>query len=315
MAKRIDEKMLLRAEPILAIDKKIDDFKNIIIEINLLDKNKKPLTSEPLKKTIPKAEKTKDIKKILKEYNSEFKGEYIIKDITSAKEVAEKLEIEETDKRYSQISYLSFRIDANCSGKFDKSEAEKWFDVEITLCSNKINFDFIHSLEGFKLIGYVPDIDKSNSGVTIASGFDIGARSKQDLINLGFENKLVEKLSPYCDKKKYDALNFLNQNPLAISKQEAIIINKRVKEEAITFVEKIYNRDSNIKFFCLPEQAQTVIASISFQYGNLSSETPKFWNHAINQKWKNMIKELNNFGDNYTTRRKTEANYLKSILQ
>ncbi|TLS70958.1 hypothetical protein FE246_08295 [Aliarcobacter thereius] len=131
MAKRIDEKMLLRAEPILAIGQKIDDFKNIIIEINLLDKNKKPLTSKPLKKTIPKAEKTKDIKNILKEYNSEFKGEYIIKDITSAKEVAKKLEIEETDKRYSQISYLSFRIDANCSGKFDKSEAEKWFDVEI----------------------------------------------------------------------------------------------------------------------------------------------------------------------------------------
>lgn len=147
MSKRIDEKMLLRAEPILAIGQKIDDFKNIIIEINLLDKNKKPLTSEPLKKTIPKAEKTKDIKNILKEYNSEFKGEYIIKDITSAKEVAKQLEIEETDKRYSQISYLSFRIDANCSGKFDKSEAEKWFDVEIV--KTKLHFLFF-TLSGSK---------------------------------------------------------------------------------------------------------------------------------------------------------------------
>ncbi|TLS70955.1 hypothetical protein FE246_08280 [Aliarcobacter thereius] len=147
MAKRIDEKMLLRAEPILAIGQKIDDFKNIIIEINLLDKNKKPLTSRPLEKTIDKAEKTKDIKNILKEYNSEFKGEYIIKDITSAKEVAEKLEIEETDKRYSQISYLSFRIDANCSGKFDKSEAEKWFDVEIV--KTKLHFLFF-TLSGSK---------------------------------------------------------------------------------------------------------------------------------------------------------------------
>lgn len=147
MSKRIDEKMLLRAEPILAIGQKIDDFKNIIIEINLLDKNKKPLTSRPLEKTIDKAEKTKDIKNILKEYNSEFKGEYIIKDITSAKEVAEKLEIEETDKRYSQISYLSFRIDANCSGKFDKSEAEKWFDVEIV--KTKLHFLFF-TLSGSK---------------------------------------------------------------------------------------------------------------------------------------------------------------------
>ncbi|MDX4069895.1 pesticin C-terminus-like muramidase [Aliarcobacter skirrowii] len=315
MAKRIDEKMLLRAEPILEKNKTIDDLENIKIEMNLLDKDRKTLTSKPLEKTIPKAEKTEDIKDILKKYNSTFNGKYIIKDITSAKEVAKQLEIEETDEKYNQISYLSFRIDANCSGKFDKSEAEKWFDVEITSCSNKINFDFIHSLEGFKLIGYVPDVDESNSGVTIASGFDIGARSKQDLINLGFDNKLIEKLSPYCSKKKYDALNFLNQNPLEISKQEASIINKKVKEEAITFIKKIYNSNSSINFFCLPEQAQTVIASVSFQYGNLPSKTPKFWNYAINQEWENMIKELNDFGDNYTTRRQTEANYLKGILQ
>lgn len=134
MSKRIDEQMLLRAEPILAKDKTIDDLKDIKIELNLLDKDKKTLNDKPLEKAIPKAEETKNIKNILEKYNSTFKGRYIIKYETSAKEVAKDLGILETDERYKQISYLSFRIDANCNGKFDKSEAEKWFDVEICQC-------------------------------------------------------------------------------------------------------------------------------------------------------------------------------------
>jgi type VI secretion system secreted protein VgrG len=37
-----------------------------------------------------------------------------------------------------------------------------------------IDFSFIGQLEGNKTEGYVPDPENSNSGVTIASGFDIG---------------------------------------------------------------------------------------------------------------------------------------------
>lgn len=123
--------MLLRAEPMLGRNKSINDVKNIKIEIKLLDKDKKDLTSKPLEKTIPKAEKTEDIKDILKKYNSAFKGKYIIKYETSAKKVAKDLGIEEIDEKYKQISYLSFRIDADCSGTFDKTDAEQWFDAEI----------------------------------------------------------------------------------------------------------------------------------------------------------------------------------------
>lgn len=181
-------------------------------------------------------------------------------------------------------------------------------------CTNKINFVFIHKIEGFKLDGYVPNPRGSNSGVTVASGFDIGARSKQDLINLGLESKLVEKLSPYCGKKKFDAVNTLKEKPLTILEKEALEINKKVKKSSISFIEKLYNRDSSTKFFCLPAQAQTTIASVSFQYGDLSQKTPTFWKYVTNKQWSKAIEELNDFGDDYPTRRKKEAEYLKGAL-
>ena len=48
-----------------------------------------------------------------------------------------------------------------------------------------INYDFIESLEGFETKGYVPDPKGSNSGVTIGSGVDLGARNINDLNKLG----------------------------------------------------------------------------------------------------------------------------------
>ena len=40
---------------------------------------------------------------------------------------------------------------------------------------SNIDWDFILEQEGFRLKGYVPDAKNSKSGVTIASGFDLGA--------------------------------------------------------------------------------------------------------------------------------------------
>ncbi|WP_393941438.1 pesticin C-terminus-like muramidase, partial [Shewanella sp. S23-S33] len=42
----------------------------------------------------------------------------------------------------------------------------------------QVNFGFISGLEGGPILqGYVPDPKNSNSGVTIATGFDLGQRS------------------------------------------------------------------------------------------------------------------------------------------
>lgn len=71
--------------------------------------------------------------------------------------------------------------------------------------------------------------------------------------------------------------------------------------------------DSETPFHELTDKQQTVIASVSFQYGHLPSRTPNFWRQVTNDDWGAAIKNLRNFGDRYPTRRNTEANYLEGV--
>jgi len=68
---------------------------------------------------------------------------------------------------------------------------------------SNIDFDFILKQEGFETQGYVPDAENSNSGVTIASGFDLGARTIEDL--KGLPETIVEKLKPFLGFTKLKA--------------------------------------------------------------------------------------------------------------
>ncbi|WP_176429649.1 pesticin C-terminus-like muramidase, partial [Vibrio sp. V12_P9A6T4] len=181
-------------------------------------------------------------------------------------------------------------------------------------CKLMINFDFIKELEGVKKKGYVPDVENSNSGVTIASGFDLGARSKSDLIALGLPASLVDKLTPYLGYKKSEAEAILIKNPLMVNDFELEILVSKVKKSETKRIVDLYNRISKTtKFECLPWQAQTVIASLSYQYGYLPSETENFWKQAIEQNWVEMYDNLMKFGDKYPTRRKKEAKLIGEI--
>jgi hypothetical protein len=68
---------------------------------------------------------------------------------------------------------------------------------------DKIDYDFISKLEGGRqTTGYVPDTNTSQSGVTIATGFDLGQRNENDLIALNLPQSLIDKLKPYLGKKQ-----------------------------------------------------------------------------------------------------------------
>ncbi|TLX50937.1 peptidase [Pseudoalteromonas ruthenica] len=181
----------------------------------------------------------------------------------------------------------------------------------------KIDYDFISSKEGGrKLEGYVPAVAVSNSGVTIATGFDLGQRNKLDLIKLGISQPLTQKLLPYLSLKKNDALKALKKSPLKVTPSEALQIDKSVKSQQIIVLVAKYNSatKTGVLFADLPSEAQTVIASVAFQYGdNLSTRTPDFWDAATRQDWKMLILELRNFGDMYPTRRNSEADLLEKI--
>ena len=97
---------------------------------------------------------------------------------------------------------------------------------------------------------------------------------------------------------------------------EAQAIDKAVKSAHISQLKFKYNiaPGNKKKFVDLPPQAQTVIASVSFQYGvGLNIRVPKFWKSVISQNWVETIKLLKAFGDAYPTRRKKEAALLEKI--
>jgi Bacterial toxin homologue of phage lysozyme, C-term len=186
--------------------------------------------------------------------------------------------------------------------------------------AESIDWDFIASLEGKGVTtGYVPDAAGSNSGVTIATGFDLGQRNETDLTNLGLSSGLVTKLKPYLGKKGKTAADFLKDNPLTVTETEAAEIDKAVKSQNVPALKQKYLNSSdntaNVIFDDLPSQAQTVIASVSFQYGDLSSKAPKFWTAATSQNWEETVKILRNFQDKYPTRRNKEADLLDQIIK
>jgi UDP-3-O-acyl-N-acetylglucosamine deacetylase len=178
--------------------------------------------------------------------------------------------------------------------------------------NNNINFDFISTFEGGSLNkGYVPDAAKSKSGVTIAVGFDLGARNVNDLRALNLDNALVDLLTPYLGLQGRSALRYVEQHPLIIADADATSINVSVKSVLIDLLVAKYDADAGVSFSSIPAKWQTVIASVEFQYGSVQKKCPSFWRCVIKQNWHEAIAELRDFGDRYRTRRNKEADYVE----
>lgn len=173
-----------------------------------------------------------------------------------------------------------------------------------------IDFDFIAAMEGFELKGYVPDASGSNSGVTIASGFDISQRSEGELLAM-LGSELASKLIPYIGKTKFDAVEFLASHPLEVTKEEAEKINKAAHAQALDRLAIAWNECASCEFSSLPANKATAVASVAFQYGSLAKRTPNFWRQVTSGDWPGALSNLRNFGDKYSTRRNKEADLLE----
>lgn len=176
-----------------------------------------------------------------------------------------------------------------------------------------IDWTFIGQLEGYVLNGYVPHPETSNSGVTIASGVDLGQMQASQLTSLPPD--LQALLAPYLGLRRADAVAALQATPLTITPAQADALDALARGGAVTFIQQLYDRATSAGGFnALPAQAQTVIASVSFQYGNLGVRCPKFWGTCVAQNWAGAVHELQNFGDAYPTRRTREAAYLAPLV-
>ena len=184
---------------------------------------------------------------------------------------------------------------------------------------DRIDYSFISGREGGRAtIAYVPAAAVSSSGITLATGFDLGQRSESDLVQLGLNGALVARLRPYLGVRGVAAQQLLAGSPLTISGADADDIDRAVMSEHVTRLEQKYimatANTKRIRFFNLPSEAQTVIASVAFQYGvNLDVRAPRFWRAVTAQDWPQAVSELRTFGDTYPTRRRLEADLLQRI--
>ena len=200
-----------------------------------------------------------------------------------------------------------------------------------------IDFEFTHKSEGgSKLKGYVPYCDyksvnnKNNvicfgkevgtvigkSGVTIAAGFDLGQNNLHDLQKLNLPADLQLKLTPYLLKKKKPAFDFLKNNPLVISESESKLINRKKKELHAKQLQKKFNTYSKANFEDLPKEIQTVLFSITYQYGLNATKTTlhSLWLAALSLEFDKMETILLRF-ETYKERRKKEAGLIKKMIE
>lgn len=177
-----------------------------------------------------------------------------------------------------------------------------------------IDWHFIGTLEGRNLTGYVPDPEHSMSGVTIATGCDLGAMRFTDLTNLG--PGLAQALCAYVGLSGERAVQALKDRPLTITDAEANKIDQTTFANTVEAVRSHYDAAVGPGAWDgLPDEAQTVIASVTFQYGTPWIRTPNFWTAAVAKNWNRVYGCLCHFGDAYQTRHDKEAAYIKSLTE
>lgn len=180
------------------------------------------------------------------------------------------------------------------------------------------------------LVGYIPcrpcnykgnDIPNKYtafgvSGVTVATGFDLGQKTISELKNdLHFPPELIGKMEPYIGKKGRAAINALHNNMLRLSAVEVNLIDDRfIPFYYQRYVEPTYNRDSKLDFRSIPERAQVVVYSILYQRGpGYVKRMPNCWGHFTDGDFAAAAHELEH-GEwpDYRSRRRQEGAYLRA---
>ena len=229
-----------------------------------------------------------------------------------------------------------------------KELAKKFFSPENRLLNGAMNtseyeeakqlqvdFDFISKLEGGRQTeAYVPNPEGSQSGVTFATGVDLGGKTSDYFKE--FDNLLpgiVEKMEPYFGMTGQEAFNFEQLNPLSFSDKEAMLVDSFVKHTELNSISRNFERTFGADMAELSPELQTVIASIGYQYGanfmdnpnteEFDPKTPKLVSLLEMvvkdpdniENYTKLEDELRNFGDDYSTRRGTEADLLNQFIR
>lgn len=154
------------------------------------------------------------------------------------------------------------------------------------------------------------------SGVTIATGCDLGQTDAATLRGYGLPEAIIRIFTPYLGLRKSAALDKLFVAPLAISEADATATDHAVHAGYLNrYVRPAYDRDSSVPFDDLPRQAQAVIFSCCFQKGcgGVRRDWPKTWQYLTTQNWCKAADELLHGFRQYAQRRAIEGRLLKEL--
>ena len=175
---------------------------------------------------------------------------------------------------------------------------------------------FISKEEGGQRLKAYPPPGKG-SGVTVATGVDLGQRSRQELEDLGVSTKVISKVAPYLNKKDSVAREMLKEKPLNLTKDEADELDSAIEKDIYGTLETKLKADG-VDLNSLPAEAQTVVKSLAWNFGkNLDKKLPTLWGAIISEDWEEVQRLLTSTKwkqPELRARRNREADLLKAIV-
>ena len=193
-----------------------------------------------------------------------------------------------------------------------------------------IDFARIASLEGDQwLRGYIPikrtGIVAGRSGMTVASGFDVGQWKASEVRGFGFPPALLAKLLPFADHpfksftKEAAAQAVAKLGPVPVlTKAEADLCDGAVFSQILSGARSAWNKNAAKgvpSFIDMPSGWQTVWLSRFYQEGPATKVAlgQQFRRQALAGEWANAIATLRSYKE-YKERAKSEAALLESMM-
>lgn len=190
---------------------------------------------------------------------------------------------------------------------------------------SNIDWDFIQEREARREDAYI-DPRFPEAGVTIGVGFDLGQWELSDIKAAGLSANSIAGLAPFMGLKGTAAAAALREAKrsrggadIVISDREIDLLKNHGRRHIIGLLRARFdaNRAPDVPpFDQLPAEAQTVLASVAWQYGPaLPVRTPRFWAHLTSGDFAAAVRELEAFGDAHPSRRRKEAALLERLLR
>lgn len=139
---------------------------------------------------------------------------------------------------------------------------------------------------------------------------------------MGVPEATIHKLDPFFGRKASDAYEFAlkhKNDPPPLTQKELDQLNRAVMMSNFNDAGKAYSNASPIANFSeLPWQAQTAIADLWYNRGDLRVVAPAFWDQVTTGRWQaavNNLEKLKTSDKRLNDRAKADAEILRQALE